>query len=75
MQLTKLADEYLHTINILKEKVETLHVLLSETKSLETKRKIRERIFTHESILRQSIVTHHHLKHFYDKDVKTNAFI
>lgn len=75
MPLEKLAEEYLETINSLKNKISSLDLEVSITSNLELKRKIREKKFSYESILRQCIATYHHLVNYYNKEVNVRAWI
>ena len=75
MPLEILAEEYLQTINQLKDKISNLDASLGCTNNPETKRKIRDKIISYESILRQSIVTYQYLKNYYNKEVRIRAWI
>ncbi|MFI3227836.1 MAG: hypothetical protein R3Y09_10590 [Clostridia bacterium] len=75
MHLSALADQYLDTIHSLNRHLDGLNNSLSTTKSLETKRKIRDKIVAHETVLRQTTKTYHHLKKYYDKNETTKSWI
>lgn len=75
MPLKKLADEYLKTINQIKDKIENLNISLATTNNLETKRKLRDKILSYEGSLRQNIVTYQYVKNYYNKEAKISAWI
>lgn len=69
MQLSILADEYYESIHALNKHLNKLQISLNNTNNLETKRKIRDKIVAHESVLRQNTVTYQQLKNYYKKDI------
>lgn len=74
MHLSTLADEYLDTINSLNHHLDDLQNSLLCTKNLETKRKIRDKIVAHETVLRQTTKTYHYIKNYYNKNCKLRDY-
>lgn len=68
MNLSYMADQYLDTMNSLNEHLAELNVELDQTQNLETKRKIRDKIVAHESVLRQTTKTYHYVKNYYNRE-------
>lgn len=74
MHLSILADEYLDTIHSLNHHLDELQATLELTQGLEKKRKIRDKIIAHESILRQTTKTYHYVKNYYNSDVHSRSW-
>lgn len=75
MSIQDLAPEYLKTIESLKIKLDSLNQTLVTTYGLEAKRKIRNKIFGLESVLRQTILIYNHLNTYYDKEIRIHGFL
>lgn len=75
MHLSTLADEYLETIHSLNQHLIRLNTSLKDTGSLEMRRKIRDKIVAHETVLRQTTKTYHYVKNYYNRDCKSRSWI
>lgn len=75
MHLSTLADEYLDTIHLLNNHISGLQTTLEDTSNLEKKRKIRDKITAHESVLRQTTKTYHYLKNYHNSNVQVKSWI
>lgn len=68
MNLSYTADQYLDTMNTLNQHLVELNNLLETTENLEKKRKIRDKIVAHESVLRQTTKTYYYIKNYYSRE-------
>ena len=75
MTLENLALDYLQTINDVKKKLESLGQTLNTTHGLESKRKLRKKILSLESVLRQNIEIYNYLKNYYNKEMNVHGFM